>query len=205
MKSTGFNDTVFINCPFDVLYNPMLRAIIFSVYRCGFFPITALDEDDGTENRLLKIIRMIKECKYGIHDLSRIEQTTDNFPRFNMPFELGIFFGAKHSGNKVQKGKNALIFERIKFTYQKYISDLNGIDPKAHNNDPLTAIQLISDWLRTASGRKTIPGSTVLKTEYIEFAQKLPSIVQGLGFETNNLPFTVYRTIVEEAVREKLL
>jgi hypothetical protein len=204
MKIAGFNDAIFINCPFDALYNPMLQAIVFSVYRCGFFPVTALDEDDGTENRLLKIIRMIKDCRYGIHDLSRIEQTIDNFPRFNMPFELGIFFGARYLGDKIQKSKNALVFERVKFTYQKYISDLNGIDPKAHNNDPVMAIQMISDWLRTASGRKTIPGYAVLKTEYTEFSQKLPAIVAKMGFETNNIPFPEYRIIVEAAVREKL-
>jgi hypothetical protein len=205
MRPAGFNDSVFINCPFDVLYNPMLQAIVFAVYRCGFFPVTALDEDDGTENRLLKIIRLIKNCRYGIHDLSRIEQNQANFPRFNMPFELGIFFGAKYLGDKIQKSKNALVFERIKFTYQQYISDLNGINPKAHNNDPFMAIQKIRDWLRIASGRKTIPGYAIIKAEYIEFTQKLSAVVEKLGFETSNLPFAEYRTIVEEAVREKLL
>jgi hypothetical protein len=205
MKTAGFNDSVFINCPFDVLYNPLLQAIVFTVYRCGFYPVTAMDEDDGTENRLLKIIRMIKECRYGVHDLSRIEYTAEKFPRFNMPFELGIFFGARYMGDSIQKSKNALIFERVKFTYQKYISDLNGIDTKAHNNEPLTAIQKISDWLRVASGRKTIPGFMVLKAEYIEFSQNLPSIVKTLGFDSQHLPFSEYRTIVEEAVRDKLL
>ena len=92
----------------------------------------------------------------------------------------------------------------MRFTYQKYISDLNGIDPKAHNNEPLIAIQQISEWLRLASGRKTIPGCLVLKSEYIEFSQKLPSIVKTLGFNHHNLPFSEYRTIVEEAVRGKL-
>ena len=204
IKLAASNDTVFINCPFDTAYYPIFQAIVFAVYRCGFYPVTALDKDDGTESRLLKIIRMIKECRYGIHDLSRIEYSPDNFPRFNMPFELGIFFGAKYLGDRIQKGKNALIFERVKFTYQKFISDLNGIDPKAHNNDPLTAIELISDWIRTASGRKTIPGYAIFKTEYKEFSEKLPAIVTKLGFEISNLPLTEYRTIVEAAIREKL-
>jgi hypothetical protein len=204
MNEAGFNDSVFINCPFDAEYTPMLQAGVYAVYRCGFYPKTALDEDDGTENRLQKIIRMIEVCKYGIHDLSRIEQTKEGFPRFNMPFELGIFFGAKNLGNKIQKTKNALIFERVKFTYQKYISDLNGIDPKAHNNDPLMVIELISGWLRTSSGRKTIPGYSTIKADYAEFSKRLPSVFKKLGFEMIDLPFNAYRTIVEEATREKI-
>src|SRR6266700_8285702 len=118
MKLAGYNDSVFINCPFDDKYNPMFRAIIYVVYRCGFFPKTALDEDDGTDNRLAKIMGKIKHCRYGLHDLSRIELNQDGYPRFNMPFELGIFFGAKNLGDKLQKSKNALVFEQKKYTYQ---------------------------------------------------------------------------------------
>ncbi len=62
--------------------------------------------------------------KYGIHDISRTELNSSGFPRFNKPFELGIFFGAKRFGYKDQKSKNALIFEKTKFTYQNYMSDL---------------------------------------------------------------------------------
>ena len=87
----------------------MLRAIVYTVYRCGFFPKTALDEDDGSDNRLTKIIRKIRDSRYGIHDLSRIELSNAAWPRFNMPFELGIFFGAKNLGDDHQKRKNALV------------------------------------------------------------------------------------------------
>ena len=204
MDRPGYSDSVFINCPFDEDYNPILQAIVYAVYRCGFFPKTALDEDDGTENRLNKIIRLIKDCRYGIHDLSRIELNVAGFPRFNMPFELGIFFGAKNLGNKAQKGKNALVFERVKYTYQQYISDLNGIDTKAHNDDPSIAIRKVRDWLHTASGRSTIPGYAILSADYKEFVNRLPVIVQEVGLVPGDLPFTDYRIIVEEAVREKL-
>jgi hypothetical protein len=50
---------------------------------------------------------MIRECRYGIHDLSRIELNEAQYPRFNMPFELGIFFGARYIGTGEQKKKNA--------------------------------------------------------------------------------------------------
>ena len=104
----NYSDSVFINCPFDSQYNPIFRAIVFTVYRCGFLPVCALDEDNGLDNRLRKIEKQIQSCQYGIHDLSRAEQNSTAFPRFNMPFELGIFWGAKKFGNQRQRSKNAL-------------------------------------------------------------------------------------------------
>ena len=69
----GYNDNVFLNCPFDNEDMSLLNAIIYTIYRCGFIPQSALGEDDGTDIRLDKIIRCINNCRYGIHDISRIE------------------------------------------------------------------------------------------------------------------------------------
>ena len=203
MKVAGYNDSVFINCPFDDEYVPILRAIIYTVYRCGFSPKTALDEDDGLDNRLGKIIRKIRDSRYGIHDLSRIELNSANYPRFNMPFELGIFFGARMLGDDAQKRKNALVLERTKYSYQQYISDLNGIDTKAHNNEPAVAMAKVRDWLRTASGRKTIPGYAILSAQYQEFEAHLPALTRKLGFTVNNIPFIDFLNLVEDAVTEQ--
>lgn len=201
MEPAGYNDSIFINCPFDPEYTQILQAIVFAIYRCGFFPKTAQDNDDGTENRLSKIISIIKKCKYGIHDISRTEVNSEGFPRFNMPFELGIFFGARFLGSSEQKKKNALIFEKTRYSYLQVISDLNGIDPKAHNNNPLLAIKKISEWLTDTSLRKTIPGHLIIVREYKSFRKKLPSIVQKLGLDPDDIPFRNYTLIVEEAVR----
>ena len=62
-----------------------------------------------------------------------------------MPFELGIFFGARNLGDDSQKKKSALVPERTKYSYQQYISDLNGIDTKAHNNDPAIAMEKVRE------------------------------------------------------------
>jgi len=204
MKVAGYNDSVFINCPFDDQYSPILRAIVYTVYRCGFFPKTALDEDDGLDNRLSKIIRKIKDCRYGIHDLSRIELNAADYPRFNMPFELGIFFGARVLGDDLQKKKNALVLERTKYSYQQYISDLNGIDTKAHNNEPTTAMAKVRDWLRTASGRRTIPGYAILTAQYQEFQNHLPALTEELGFTVANIPFIDFLNLVEDIVQEQI-
>jgi hypothetical protein len=206
MSKPGYNDSVFINCPFDDDYKPILRAIVYTIYRCGFYPQTALDEDDGTEMRLLKIIRKMRGCRYGVHDLSRIELNPANLPRFNMPFELGIFFGAKHFGDLNQNRKNALILERDKYVYQQFISDLNGIDTKAHNNDPVTALSRVHSWLNTASRRKkTIPGEAKLRNQYIKFDQLLPDLAAETGYNLGNLPFLNLLDIIQEVVSKQLM
>jgi hypothetical protein len=204
MPKPTYNDSVFINCPFDDDYKPILRAIVYTIYRCGFFPQTALDEDDGTEVRLHKIIRKMKGCRYGIHDLSRIELNDSDLPRFNMPFELGVFFGAKYFGDRTQLRKNALILERDRFTYQEYISDLAGIDTKAHDNKPVVALKRVHSWLNTASRRKTIPGERILQTQYEEFEKALPDLAAATGYSLETLPFLNLLDIIQEWVAKQL-
>lgn len=158
MASSNFNDQVFINCPFDSAYLDLYRACIFVILDAGFVPRCSREENDGTLFRLEYIEKIIGECRYGIHDLSRVELDTENhLPRFNMPFELGIFFGAKHFGSDEQKKKNCLILETKQFRYQKYISDISGIDVTPHNNIPKNLILGIRNWLNTSSRRITIP------------------------------------------------
>lgn len=196
-----YNDSVFINCPFDAAYIPVIRALVFTIYRCGFLPITALLEDNGLKNRLAKIEKYIESCKYGIHDISRIEVSDNGLPRFNMPFELGIFFGAKRFGNKMQKEKNALIFDSERYRYQQFISDLNGVDIKAHNNNPSIAIHKVTDWLSTNSKRTNVPGYKIIVSEYVAFEKGLPQITETFGLDLNDIPFNTYCLIVEEAIK----
>jgi hypothetical protein len=123
---------VFINCPFDAGYRDLFRAVVFTVIDCGFKARCALEFDDGSEVRMDKIERLIGECRYGIHDLSRTElDPTHRLPRFNMPLELGLFLGAKRFGGNDHKQKNCLILDIEQFRYQKFISDLGGQDVRA--------------------------------------------------------------------------
>ena len=128
-------DDVFINCPFDLEYNPTFRALVFAIYACGFRPRSALELDDGGQTRIEKLFNLIDACRYGIHDLSRTElDAKHGLPRFNMPFELGIFLGAKRFGAG-QKAKRALILDIDRYRYQKFISDLAGMDIHEHGGD----------------------------------------------------------------------
>lgn len=118
---------VFINCPFSPDYEEFFQAIVFTVVRSGYTPRCARENDDGGEARIEKICRIIGECRYGVHDISNTEQdAASGLPRFNMPLELGLFLGARNFGPK-RSGKKALIFDRQKYRYQQFISDIGKI------------------------------------------------------------------------------
>src|SRR5687768_5989838 len=100
-KAKDYDNSVFINCPFDPQYGPSLDALIFAVHDSGFRARCALEYSDSAENRFAKITQMVKECKFGIHDISRTEASKvgrEMLPRFNMPVELGLFLGSKAFG-----------------------------------------------------------------------------------------------------------
>jgi len=151
-----YSNSVFVNCPFDDAYKDMLRAMVYTIYRCGFHPFSALSEDDCTDNRLSKIERIIENCRFGIHDISRTELNSQGLPRFNMPFELGLFFGAKRFGNEEQKTKVGIIFDTDRYRYLEFISDINGVDIKNHNSDCKIVVTKIRNWLQTTSRRVSI-------------------------------------------------
>jgi len=91
-----------------------------------------------------KIIKMIESCRLGVHDISRTELDRENqLPRFNMPFELGLFAGAARFGTKAQTNKISLILDRERYRFQKFISDIAGQDIAAHKGEPQNAIKAL--------------------------------------------------------------
>ena len=44
--ATPYDECVFINCPFDDEYQPMLHALLFTVVQCGFRPRIATERSD---------------------------------------------------------------------------------------------------------------------------------------------------------------
>ncbi len=171
------NGNVFINCPFDSEYSPLFDAILFTVFCCSFRPRCAYEA--GDEDRLNRICAIIKECDYGIHDLSRTELNAENLPRFNMPLELGIFIGAKRFGGSHQKKKHYLTLDTEKYRYLKFISDLGGQDPKEHNNDPAEAIKRVRNWLKSHSDG-SMPGATAIQNHYRNYlVQRLNLLIEN--------------------------
>ncbi len=198
-RRKSYHRSVFINCPIDNEYRPLFRAAVFIVIRCDFFVRCAVEESDSSETRLDKIFRMIKECRYGIHDLSRTQlDRKTHLPRFNMPFELGIFLAAKYFGSGDQDKKNCLIFEKELHSYEKYISDIKGHDIESHQQNPKIMIGKIRDWLVTNSRRHSLPGGTALWKEYQKFGRWLPGKCRANKLKNDELIYNDYAQLVYE-------
>jgi len=179
---------VFINCPFDQAYKPIFNAIVFSVSELGFRARCALETDDGGEARLDKIMRMIGECKYGIHDISATAlNPAINLPRFNMPLELGLYLGCKRYGSSSQRNKSVLILDRDQYRYRNFISDISGQDVHAHGDDPNRAITEVRNWL--ASKVKPLPGGATIQAHYLRFVTMLPAMCVASELDPNALTF----------------
>ncbi|MGK0271890.1 MAG: hypothetical protein ACI88H_002556 [Cocleimonas sp.] len=157
----NFDKNVFVNCPFDDDYRQLLISIIFTVKYIGYIPRLSLERADSAESRIEKIVGLINESKFGIHDLSRIISSgKDEHFRMNMPFELGIDYGSKVLKGGKWATKQLLVLEKERYRYQKALSDLSGSDIKNHDDDPIKIVKVVRDWfvatenLRTDSGNK---------------------------------------------------
>lgn len=192
--TTRNNDNVFVNCPFDDDYSEMFDALLFTVYKCNFRPRCSLELEDAGENRLDKIVRIIRECQFGIHDISRTELNTAGLPRFNMPLELGIFLGAKRIGGGKHRNKQSLVLDRELFRYQEFISDIAGQDIKSHGNSPRSLVIAIRDWL--ASYSPGIESGSLMWDEYNEFRQELPELCREAKLVKEELTFADYVRLV---------
>jgi hypothetical protein len=171
-----FGTSVFINCPFDSDYQPLYCALVFAVEACGFYVRCSLEVDDSGETRAEKLIRIIRGSRYGIHDISRTELNTNRPPRFNMPYEFGMFVGFKYSGHAEQAKKAVLVLDRERFRYQQFLSDIAGQDIRSHDNRPQTLIREVRHWLRSHS-RVDLPGAEQLIREFEQFQSEMPRLL----------------------------
>ena len=189
-------DDVFVNCPFDDDFAPIFQALIFAIYACSFRPRSARELDDGGQARIEKLFALIGECRYGIHDLSRTElDAINHLPRFNMPLELGVFLGAKRYGGAPQKAKRLLILDVEPFRYQRFISDLAGMDIHAHSGDPLHAVRETRNWLANVS-RRALPSADRVVRLYQAFQAALPDLARRLEFDPAAIPYVDFERIV---------
>jgi hypothetical protein len=197
MPASNYEYNVFINCPFDDLYRPMFEAIVFTVQDCGFIARCAREVSDSSQVRIDKIFRIVSECKYGIHDISRTElDNTHGLPRFNMPLELGIFLGAKRFGSRNQKNKMCLVLDREEYRYQKFCSDIAGQDISAHTSDPDKAILLVRDWLNDSVFNEMIPSGSRIADRYHLFEDDLPLYSETFKKVQKELTFIDFRNLV---------
>ncbi|HEX8161100.1 MAG TPA: hypothetical protein VF538_04470 [Pyrinomonadaceae bacterium] len=188
----NFERNVFINCPFDDEYLPLFNAIVFTVHDMGFRPRCALEASNAGLIRLNKILDIISECKYSIHDLSRTElDTTNSLPRFNMPLELGLDLGCRRFGEDYQQEKVILVMDVDRYRYQKFISDIAGQDISEHRGGEKQIVDVVREWLRPEPDPRTVlvPSGDAIFRRYKLFQKSLPSICARLKWNPKHLGF----------------
>ena len=166
-----FERSVFVNCPFDDKFSPLLQAIAFCIVDLGFYPRIAPENSDNSANRLERIVELIRGSKFGIHDLSRCKaDAAGEYARLNMPFELGIDHGCARFGSGHVTDKAILILEETRYDYQKGLSDIAGWDIEAHEGDYIKAVRIVRNWLVRQAGAEPI-GPARIQGDYVTFQE----------------------------------
>jgi len=170
--------------------------MVFTIYACGFVPRCGLEKEITRESRLTKISDLIENSKYGIHDISTIE-LSDGFPRFNMPFELGVFFGASEFGGIDHNSKSFLILDRKPHQYKTFLSDLSGLDIKDYDSGNMeTLVTVLRNWLNSLDDKqapdKMLPSGKYISERYRIFQLRLPHICRQEKLDFHNLTYLDY-------------
>lgn len=202
MPVSDFDMNIFVNCPFDDDYDPLLKALLYAVISLGFTPRMAIERADSGEQRVSKICELIGESKLGIHDLSRLQAEEEGeFYRMNMPFELGVDYGSRTYAGDPYDQKRFLILETKRYDYMRALSDLNGVDISAHEDDPVILIRKVRNWLRTVTSKPDLAAPSAIWYDYGDFNADLYDRLTAEGFsdeDIKELPFVEYTEYVEK-------
>ncbi len=195
MASAGrlnpYDSLVFINCPFDEKYTKLFHAIVFAIHDLGFQARHALI-DDGNAIRLTRITSELRNCKYSIHDLSRVETGGKlNLPRFNMPFEAGIAYGI-HASATTARPHHLLLLDAKPYRYQASLSDAAGLDPKIHNGLPEAAIRAVRNFLVARSQSSHLAGAAYIAKRHALFFSKLPLLARSRNLKISEVRSWAY-------------
>lgn len=200
----GYRKSVFVNAPFTEDRRQIFDAIVFSVLACGFTPRCALEIDNAGQARFDKIVALIRDCHLGIHDISYMELDA-GLPRFNMPFELGVFLGADRFGQAWVGQKACTIFDREAFRYQRVLSDIAGQDIRSHGCDPQRASSETRLWLSHHIDKGVqVPGAAAIWRMYHEFGNELPELSAAAMQDSRDLTFLERRHLATEWLRRRL-
>ncbi|THD35114.1 MAG: hypothetical protein E7773_11685 [Sphingomonas sp.] len=171
MEDPDFHKSVFINCPFDKEFEPILQAMLFCIVYLEFKPRIARERNNGAEVRIDKIIELIEKSKYSIHDLSRYKaRKVGEIYRLNMPFELGVDQGCRKFKDGVWAEKKMLITADKQYHYQKALSDIAGNDIESHSNKFDIAIKKVRNWLVNEADAENVGAQRIIG-KYADFQE----------------------------------
>jgi hypothetical protein len=189
------SDNVFVNCPFDNAYFPLLKPLLFTLIYLRLRPKISETADSG-QIRLHTIKNLMAASRYSIHDLSRMEPISrKEYPRFNMPFECGIDFGLRMADEAKYGNKRFLILEKEPHRYQKVMSDIAGNDIKAHSNEPEQMVKAVRDWFKPT--RSAVPSYKEIWLAYNEFEYHYEQILTEQHYDPNDIAALTFTDIIE--------
>lgn len=208
VRRNVFSRSVFVNCPFDSEYLPLLRPLLFTVIYVGFLPRIASERSDSGETRIDKICALIRTCQYSIHDLSRLRASQiGELSRMNMPFELGIEYGSRRFGVQPLTRKKCLVLEKEQHEFQKALSDLSGIDIKHHNNEPAEVVRAVRNWFVETVGLSGIHSASRIWYRFADFASDFYDTRVADGYtaqDLNMMPVPEYIAFIHRWIAESI-
>jgi hypothetical protein len=168
--------SVFLNVPYDEHFEPLFLAYIAGLAAFGLTPRAAV-EITGGGRRLDRIFDLIRDCRYSIHDLSRVQLDSRPpvTPRFNMPFELGLVVGWT---NALPRRHTWFVFEARPHRLEKSISDLRGTDAHIHDARPAGVFREVCN---AFARQGSAPSIDQMRYIYRGLNKRLPGIRKATG------------------------
>ncbi|NJL27953.1 MAG: hypothetical protein HC897_08665 [Thermoanaerobaculia bacterium] len=184
----GFENNVFVNCPFDEAYYHLLRPLLFTIVGLGYNPRIASERSDSAENRIDKICNLVEESKYSIHDLSRLRsRRSKEFARMNMPFELGVDYGSRLFGSPLLRTKKFLILVTRHNDLVDALSDLSGVDVKTHEDKPEDVVRAVRNWFVETVHQKSTPSPSAIWLRFADFTSDFYDARKAQGYSERDL------------------
>lgn len=189
--------SVFLNIPYDDAFKNLYLAYIAGLSAFGLVPRATL-EIPTSRRRLERIISLIDECAYSIHDLSRVQldRNAPRTPRFNMPFELGIAVAQ----DSLRGRERWYVCETLRRRVNKSLSDLDGTEVHIHGG---TVKGLFATLCDVFVRKRRQPSLRQMYRIYRVLSKNLPRIMREAGARD---PYRarVFRDLVLAARAEQL-
>jgi len=189
--------SVFLNIPYDGGFKRLYLAYIAGLSAFGLIPRATL-EIPTSQRRLDRILSLLDECTYSIHDLSRVQldRNAPSTPRFNMPFELGLAVAQ----DKLQRQQRWYVCETLRRRVNKSLSDLDGTEVHIHNGTIKGVFAALADiFVR----KRKQPSVQQMYGIYLVLSRSLPAIMRQAGTTDPYRP-RVFRDLVLAARAEQL-
>lgn len=166
---------VFLNIPYDPQFESLCLAYVCGLACFGLVPRATLEIPGN--RRLDRIIGLIQECSFSIHDLSRVQldRSKPRTPRFNMPFELGLAVAMERL---VAPSHSWYVFETLNRRTEKSLSDLAGTDVYIHGG---TVGGVLSQLANAFIREERQPTILQMQSVYRYIRRELPAILKTSG------------------------